>query len=623
MTRRISLLPDVLAHKIAAGEVVERPASVVKELVENAIDAQATTIEIEIRAGGKEYIRISDDGVGIHPEDLKTAFLAHATSKIHTVDDLFAIQTLGFRGEALPSIASVSQLNLKTRQHNNDRGYEIRFRNDQPPQVQPVGMGPGTTVEVWELFYNTPARYKFLKTTATERRYIVDFVAHISLAHPHIAFKLVADEKVVFRSNGKGDLLEVLSAVYDYTLAKAMLPVDFTTSWGRIRGYVAPPDFTRGNRQSQLFILNGRVIKNPMFNYALEKAYHGMLASRQYPVALLVLTMNPQFVDVNVHPTKSEVRFQEEQAIYRDILSAVKQGLLSHDLSVPIQKPAASTQSAVKAEQTALDLNKHFPWQPQTWAKVDEILLASLHPRTHETPVQTSPADTAVTYQPNQPSPARQPGEQGEHFVKESESTPRLDSKSRGHSYQVRDQLLNGRIIGQLQRMYILLEVSSGLWILDQHIVHERILYERLCAKQYTPHIQQVLPQNLDFSTKDSALITEHLAELRSLGIELEGFGNNSFLLRGLPQFLAAEGFLEDDILQLLSDLERGDNWQQKSALTLACKGAVKAGQALTHNQIHSLLTQLVETENPFTCPHGRPIIVKLEEGELLKRFGR
>lgn len=608
---RIQLLPEDLAHKIAAGEVIERPVSVVKELVENSIDAQATNIEIEILDGGKEYIRVSDNGIGIHPDDLEIAFMRHATSKISTVNDLFNVVTLGFRGEALSSIASVSDLTLKTRQHDSPKGYQIRIEDTGQSIIEPVGISPGTTVEVRRLFYNTPARYKFLKTSATERRYIVDFVSNIALAHPHIAFKLVADNKLILQTHGQGELLTTLRAVSNFANVNKMVKLNHQAYFGSILGYLAPPEISRGNRQGQITVLNGRIIKSPLIISAVEKAYQGLLGRRQFPVYVLLISMNPELVDVNVHPTKAEVRFQDEQGVYQEILTACKQGLLSKDLSVSLsEKP--KLQVTKQIEQTKLDrqiaVQDLFPWQPATWEKVD-ALFGLKQPDSVADSVTTKTVEKEEIVVKEEPKPRE--------YVKQLNNPPQ-------NALDIKEGLLTGRIIGQLHQSYILLETANGLWILDQHIVHERILYEELVNSDYQPYIQQILPQTLQFSAKDYQRIIEHLYEFQGLGIDIEPFGGSDFLLRGLPQYLSdKDKFTEADILEILDDIEQNENPREQIAINLACKGAVKAGERLHEAEIRQLLEKLAKTSNPFTCPHGRPIIIKIEEQEILRRFGR
>lgn len=611
MMRRIQVLPEHISQKIAAGEVIERPASVVKELVENSIDALATSIEIEIRDGGKEYIRVSDNGTGIHPDDLQLAFLPHATSKITSVDDLFAITSLGFRGEALASIASVSSMVLRSRTADTASGYQISFSEEQQPVIEPVGMDLGTTVEVRRLFYNTPARYKFLKQSATEKRYIVEFVSSMAIAHPEIAFRLTADDKLALRTHGQGEFRDALAALVDRSVIHNLVSIEYQAEWGAIKGYLGKPALARKNRQGQLIILNGRIIESSLIASAVEKAYGGMLEHRQYPVFYLFLTMNPRLVDVNVHPAKIQVRFQDERLLFQELSAACRQALVSNDLSM--QLTAETRQAAAPQErlqQPPLDLETYFPWQPETWRKVDELLYRDkkLSGITSEYTKPTAQADTRMRiFEDDQ--------------VREANTPPDFEA----NVYQMKDQLLNGRIIGQFRSTYILLETETGLWLLDQHIVHERILYERLLHSEPQFHVQQVLPVTLNFSRKDSQTVLEYLPKLKKLGLELDEFGTDSFILRGVPSFLAFDSTAVDEafILELIDDLSDERSWREKAVTTLACKSAVKAGQRLDNRQIHALLEQLAAAENPFTCPHGRPIIVRIDEKEILRRFGR
>ena len=590
---RIRLLPDEVAHKIAAGEVIERPASVVKELVENSLDANASQITVEITAGGIEFIRVQDNGDGIPREDLELAFQPHATSKIQTADELFNLYTLGFRGEALPSIASVAQLQLFSRPQSQSHGYKVTLTQDGP-QVEPVGTPPGTTVEVRNLFYNVPARFKFLKSPAAERRRVIEVVTNLALAHPYTAFRLVTDGKTVLSTQGSGKLLDAILVIQGRNIAHELLEINSEFQWGTVQGYAGSPRLGKGNRSGQVFILNGRVIQNTTIRAALEKAYQGMLPVRTYPFAVLVLDMNPKLVDCNVHPAKAEVRFANDQEIFRDVLYAVRSGVMDKNIAPALEKNKQPTQPKLKPA-----IQAQLQWEPDTWAFVDELL------REYR-PQELTPTSAYSTV----PVPDLQ----------EEQSSIVSDS------HDVRRFLLSGRIIGQLHQTYILLEVPSGLWLLDQHIIHERILYERLqnAFRHQEIHVQEILPELLEFSPKEAALVQEYSETLRTLGLELERFGNNAYLLRAVPSLLShtTEGW-KQDVLRIVEGLEKDQNWQEETAITLACKGAVKAGEFLDERAIRSLLKDLAQTENPFTCPHGRPIIVRLENNELLRRFGR
>ncbi len=637
----IQLLPEELSHKIAAGEVVERPASVVKELVENSLDAQSERIDVTIEEGGQEFIQVSDDGIGIAEDDLERAFMRHATSKIRTVSDLFSIQSLGFRGEALPSIASVSEMTLLTRTRDVDRGYAVSFK-DGSAEKHPAGTRPGTTVEVRRLFYNTPARYKFLKSPSSERREIADLMAKFGIAHPHVAFRLTADEREIFHTPGSGDQLDAIAAAYGRNRAQQVLKLEHSAQWGSVTGCVAPPKINKGNRREQVVILNGRLIQAPAIVYAAERAYQGMLPQRRFPFFVLVITVDPETIDVNVHPTKAEVRFQNERQLASEINQAVRQALQEADLSTAMDRsqktPGQSGAGSSESRQTSFPFSGTSPqpeklWSPRSWEQVDAILrensggqdqIAPKAPLGQQKPDSWPRQDGTADHDGEQAAlrEHRQSNGATSHGPGDGEDcTPTAASAGQ----QARDRLLNGRIIGQLYQSYILLETDQGLWILDQHIVHERLLYERfLAAEKQRPTVQQILPVTLEFSTGSAEAVRQHLDTLAALGLELEEFGPSAFLLRGVPQELSrTSGAWEQDILDIAEEVDSDHRWQGKAALTMACRGAVKAGEYLDQRQIHSLLRQLADADDPFHCPHGRPIIVRLDHHELQRRFGR
>ncbi len=594
---RIKILPAELAHQIAAGEVIERPASVVKELVENSIDAQATQIVVEIRRGGTESIRVQDDGIGIAKEQLQLAFQPHATSKIDSAEDLFALFTLGFRGEALPSMASAAKVTLISRTKEQDYAYKIEpARADCSPE--PVGAPLGTTVEVTELFYNLPARLKFLKSEAVERRRVIDVVTKLALAHPHVAFRLAAEGKQVFATPGNGRLLDTILILEGKNIQSQLLKFRSDFPWGQIQGYLGLPSLARGNRRQQIFILNGRVIENLTIQQALEKAYSGMLSSRTFPWAVLVVDMDPKLVDCNVHPAKAEVRFWDERRVFSDLMHALRQGLAQANLAPALHSAAKDKRMQPKVQpSTQAMLN----WRPETWQHMDRVLRQ---------------------YRPGQSSgraPLKAGGTLQEKAVQWQE--PPQDGLEK-----VRRQLVQARIIGQLHQTYILLEVPSGLWLLDQHIVHERILLERLQRdwEMAAIHVQEIIPQMLEFTPVEFSLVQESLSHLAEFGLELEPFGDNTFLLRTVPSALAeSSGQWKEEIMEIAETAQKTTTWREKALITLACKGAIKAGEYLDRQMIAALLEDLAATSQPFTCPHGRPIIVRLENKELLRRFGR
>lgn len=597
---RIKLLPEEVAHKIAAGEVIERPASVVKELVENAIDAQASRIQIEITAGGIEYIRVQDNGEGIAAEDVPLAFQPHATSKISKTEDLFNLHSLGFRGEALPSIASVSKLTLITRTAEEEQGVRAAVVGEEIT-LEPCGAPKGTTVEVRQLFYNVPARYKFLKSPTTEGRRVLEMVTGMALAHPHISFTCVRDGKTVLTTQGSGNLKDTLLLIHGKEVKDELLPINKTYPWGTVRGYAGTPKLGKGNRSGQLIVMNGRVIQNATLRAAVEKAYQGLLPTRTYPFIVLVLDVDPRFVDCNVHPAKAEVRFAEDKQVFRDVLDAVRAAILAKNIAPRLQSPqpvGARETARPRLSSGSKSLQREIAWEPRTWERLDAVLR------------QYRPSEKA------KPAPPLAVAEEAPHF----------DIEEKTAEDDVRAPLLQGRVIGQLHQMYILLEVpDGGLWILDQHIVHERILYEKFLRdlEQQSLHVQQILPEVLELSPAQYALVREYQAEIAQLGLELEPFGVNTFIIRGVPTFLSRTGGWKEAILEIADKAEQSGRFQEEAAITLACKGAVKAGDYLDLRIMQNLVAELARTENPFTCPHGRPIIIRLEQAELLRRFGR
>ncbi|NMA61575.1 MAG: DNA mismatch repair endonuclease MutL [Firmicutes bacterium] len=612
---QIRILPPEVAHKIAAGEVIERPASVVKELIENSIDAQATQITVEIRGGGIEFIRVQDNGVGIPQDELELAFQPHATSKITTADDLFALYTLGFRGEALPSIASVSKLTMYSRPVTQDHGFKIWSQGGQFI-VEPTGTPPGTTVEVQDLFYNVPARLKFLKTPPTERRHVLNTATNLALAHPHISFRLIAEGKTVLVTPGNGRLLDTILIVEGKNIASDLIKIQGDFAWGQIWGYLGSPRLGKGNRSGQIFILNGRVIESQSLRVALEKGYAGLLPTRTYPWALIILDLNPQLVDCNVHPAKAEVRFSNEQTIFSDLLQTVRSGLVGSNLAPSLQEPPRPVQSGKPAKPVSRTTQAQLQWEPTTWQFMDELLR------------EYRPAKEKESVRREQIQPqASSPFQSTDFVVEENPQSLEDAPKPIEKLDEVRKELLEGRIIGQLQQTYILLEVSTGLWLLDQHIVQERILFEQLRKdwEAQTIHVQElVISQHLEFTPSEAMLVGESLEQLGEFGLELEEFGNNSFLLRAVPSYLAGTGGnWKEEILQIAETARKTTAWQEEALITLACKGSIKAGDYLDERIMRALLNDLAKTENPFTCPHGRPIIVRLETPELLRRFGR
>lgn len=651
---RIKVLGDSLANKIAAGEVVERPASVVKELVENSIDAHATDIRITIKQGGKELIQIEDNGEGIGSDDVLLAFERHATSKLDSLEGLFSISTLGFRGEALPSIASVSKLTLITKTRHETAGSLVEISGGKLVNHQPIGAREGTSVIVRQLFFNTPARYKFLKQDASERRYILDTVIQLAMANPHIRFTLIADDKELFKSPGDGNLLSVIMAAYGRSVAGAMVSVEREKNFVRVFGYVSKPSLHRGTRKDETLIVNGRVIGSRMLSSALEKGYQSLLPSRRFPLAVLGLELDPSLVDVNVHPAKAEVRFQDEREVYKAVLLAVKEALLSHDLSARIEAAeqilpkggdhGAPGQEPGNCGYQGSFFDRRIRQSEETQGEGEKRSAGSKALTSLPGFSTRSSASDGLLEYIRERDPKlwqRLPEEVAEQITENGSGSPQL---GKAFSARVFSDGASGTPIGSLLRQspmfanvvplgqwlntYIVLAESEALWLIDQHIAHERVLYERLkAAYSHEAGSQPLLvPVQLELSPKQAAVLGDNLELLRQLLFTVEEFGGNSFLVRSVPLALSSR-LGQEGLTQMIGEIveywEKGGDKLDAVITTMACRGAVKAGDYLSWSEIEGLLLDLAETENPYTCPHGRPIIVKLGLPEVERRFGR
>lgn len=655
-------MPEEVANQIAAGEVIERPASVVKELVENALDAGARRIEVEIREGGKEYIRVTDDGCGIPGQEMELAFQRHATSKIRSVQDLSQVRTLGFRGEALPSIASVSELEMRSRPRGQEEGTLLHLEGGRVVGRSTVGCPVGTTVIVRRLFYNTPARYKFLKAHIVERRHVLDWMMRISLAQPACRFSVTADGREILKTPGDGDLLEAVAAVYGRHLAQSMLPVEAQWTGGRLHGWAARPDVHRGNRDQEVVIVNGRPIHSPMIARAIEKGFETLLPSRRFPVAVVHLEMDPAEIDVNVHPTKLEIKFADEQRVFREVMLAVRSALSGANLYVvspramggwPGTPPGHDARQASERESLPPSAERATGRDPET--PEESIPAREDRPRDALTRRwQTSlfsasdgatgtlrSASLAREAEPPWPSRGwtsrgeaaaaalQRPAQQGSGLPERGEPPGMAESSG---AAEARRRLRELRLLGYLDDVF-LIGVSEGqLWVIDQHIVHERILYERFlrAARSSTPPPRQRLlhPVIFQLSPSDAALMEDRLEFLERSGFTIEAFGPRSFRILAVPAELAsfsAEALSEAIIATLgdVSDKPGDERRDHHWAATLACRLAVKAGEILPLETARYLLQQLAEAENPFTCPHGRPIVVIFPRHDLERRFGR
>ncbi len=579
----IHVLPEEVASKIAAGEVIERPASVVKELVENAIDAGARTIHVEIRQAGRRLIRVIDDGCGIPADEIIVAFARHATSKLHTVEDLERIRTLGFRGEALASIAAVAQVTLTSSTGQTQVGARVRADGGALSPLEPAAHPRGTTVSVENLFFNVPARLKFLHADSTERKHIDTLLTRYAMAYPQIRFSLENDGRLTFRSPGSGDLCDVLIEVYGLQTAQALLPVETESDEGRLRtsGYISPPDQHRASRSEITWFVNGRWIQDNGLSYALEQAYHTMLPQGRHPLAVIQIDLPPEEVDVNVHPAKSEIKFRRRDVVFRAVQRAVRNALLLH---APIPNVTASASG----------------WNVDGWQERRNKL------------VDTGGATQAAL---DLIPPARG----GSRWEGEFETGMAGQSK-----------LPPLRALGQVARTYIIAEGPEGLYLIDQHAAHERVMYERLLAQYEAQNVsvQTLLePLAVELTPGQAAEMTLWLDGLRALGFEIEPFGGNTVLVRALPALLA-HGDVRTVLTGIIDELALGEEplaeEVHRRIAAAACKqGAVKAGQTLSFEEIRGLIEQLEQTTSPRTCPHGRPTMILLSQEWLEREFGR
>lgn len=625
---KIIQLNDSLSNKIAAGEVVERPASVVKELLENAIDAGSTIIEIELEEAGLAKIRIIDNGEGIAEEDVLNAFHRHATSKIKDENDLFRIKTLGFRGEALPSIASVSNVELKT--STGDAGTRLVLSGGKVEVMEKASARKGTDISVTDLFFNTPARLKYVKTIHTELGNITDVVNRIALSHPEVSIKLIHNERKLLHTNGKDDVRQVLAGIYGLNIVKKMVPVTAQSLDFTISGYAALPEVTRASRNYISTMINGRFIKNYSLAKAIQEGYHTLLPIGRYPIVLLNIVMDPQLVDVNVHPSKMEVRLSKENELTELIKTSLqnvfkKQELIPAGYSRPIAVPKP------KDEQTFLELD-HLP------EKASASLVKEKEPESIVSHSEYEDVPAMLEQRlPAEDRPIEREAEALEEFI--PAQVPELAWVSTDVVQQTDESFSTESAaprvpplypIGQMHGTYIFAQNEKGLYIIDQHAAQERIKYEFFKEKvgQVAKELQELLiPITLEYSTDEMLKINEYQHELEKVGVFLETFGPTSYIVRAHPQWFPPgdeQDIIEDMIEQLLS-MKKVDvkKLREEAAIMMSCKGSIKANHHLRNDEIQALLDELRQTNDPFTCPHGRPIIINYSVYELEKMFKR
>ena len=670
--KRINILDEHTSNKIAAGEVVERPSSVVKELVENSIDANSKNITIEIEEGGISLIRVIDDGYGIHNDDIEKAFLPHATSKIKSVEDIYSINTLGFRGEALPSIASVSKLTFKSKPAECDFGKELILEAGEKVALNDIGMNNGSVMEVKDLFYNVPARRKFLKTTSREGSLINDIILRIALSNPHISFKLFNNGKKTLHTYGDGNLNNVIRTIYGKNIAEHVLPFNYEDEILKVNGYIGKEIIARGSRNNESIFVNNRYIKNKTIVAAVENAFKSFSTVNKFPFFVLFIELSPESIDVNIHPTKAEIKFKDERIIYKRVFDAVHSALkedifnsfaveekfvneeiieeIKLDLnSVSNNLDDSETKATNKIEPSINDIYNNITIHDV--AKEEHLYnkLKELNKNKLSTTPNINSKREEFIYEPSQP--------QYDKTINDNSKDLDLYSSTNGNDDTLYEKSNNFnippitseikkeeidetiitkakfpdlRIIGQFNKTYILAEYLDTLYIIDQHAAHEKIIYEKYVKDIESKEIvvqPLLIPCIIDLSLDDYECYKENIDVFNNSGFVIEEFGGNTISLKEVPYFLGkldAKNFLLS-IIDNLKNLGSGKTVEVKlnKIATMACKAAVKANDYLTQIEMERLISDLRYIDNPFNCPHGRPIIIKFTHYELDKKFRR
>ncbi len=643
----IHLLDNSLINKIAAGEVVERPASVVKELMENSIDAGATSITVEVNEGGIGMIRITDNGRGIPKDEVKTAFLRHATSKLTSIEDLEDIMTLGFRGEALSSIASVAQVEMVTKTKDSSTGTRIVINGGIVEKEEEAAANEGTVFTMKNLFYNTPARRKFLKKPATEGGYVSEIVNRIALGHPEIAVKYINNGNTIMQTNGGGDLRAAILYIYGKQIASQMLETSYSKEGFTVEGYAAKPELSRGNRNYENFFINGRYIKSTVVQNAVEDAYKGKLMVGKFPVFVLNLKVPANTVDVNVHPTKLEVRFSDENLIYDIMYNAVTKALKQTELIPVVEWDKPKKVKSDYVQRVIGDIKKpesdfKYDAEPVSKSYSAADSLAEKSDFKEEQKKENAKNPVLSTMDKLYGSDAGIYNENNDKNTKEIKREVITDT---GHTEEVINKPVltenkeesakkpffnNYRIIGQIFGTYWIIEQNNCMYLIDQHAAHERALYEDFIEKFKTSKIssQQLLqPVAVNLRESEKVIVEENRELLESFGFEIEEFGARTYAVRAVPYVFNAPSNVSFfvDIIDMLADKNMKSIYDTKedAIATMSCKAAVKGNDRLSYSEAQELIQRLLKLENPFTCPHGRPTIIEMTRYELEKKFKR
>lgn len=609
MNRKIKILDDLTINKIAAGEVVESPHSVVKELIENSIDADASIITIEVREGGKKYIRITDNGVGIEEEYVKQAFMRHSTSKLTNINDLNSINSLGFRGEALASIVAVSQVEMITRTKDQQHGISIKIIGGKIETIKKVGCPIGTTVIVKNLFFNTPARLKFMKSNSTETMKISKIITRLSLSNSSISFKYINNNNIMFTTPGNNILSQAILSVFDKDTFKNLIFLEEKKLNMKLQGYVGQPNFVRGNRNLQIIYINGRYVKNKLISQAIEEAYKEKVIINRYPICILNLSIDPSEIDVNVHPSKTEVKFEKEEQIqefiYKSIISTLEKNTVIPKLLV-----------------TEHEFQRNQGLSP---APVPSIKISNLQDLGKDSNINENILINEVNGDYTKKFSAKKTNQ----FIDNKEQTQISDTDENIVQSSFLNTLLNQyKIIGQIFNTYIILEKESSIYLIDQHAAHERLLYNRFLEEIKNEKVvsqRLVEPKVLELSNEDYILLSNNMNLFVKLGFHIEDFGTNAIIIREVPMIL---GKTQDFsfIYEILDEINSNNNITSHFKDTIikrACKKAIKARDKLDYYEIKQLIEELHTLTPPLTCPHGRPIILTMRQYDIEKHFKR
>lgn len=617
----IQVLDQITIDKIAAGEVIERPASIVKELVENAIDAGATAVTVEIRDGGISFIRITDNGCGISKEEVPLAFLRHSTSKIRTVEDLTTVASLGFRGEALSSVAAIAQVELITKTRDSLLGTRYVIEGGKEKKIEDVGAKDGSTFLIHQIFYNTPARRKFLKTPMTEASHVNELMVRLALSHPEISFQLLVNNQSKLHTSGNGKLKDVIYQVFGREITQNLIEIDEEMQGLKITGYIGKPLISRGNRNYENYYINGRYVKSNMISKAIEDAYKDFTMQHKYPFTVLHLVMDGNDLDVNVHPTKMELRFSNQQEVYNFVYQAIRNTLTEPELipriEMPNPNPISMENPIERPTEKPVQQEKNLDY----FMKKMQERVASYHNRQGQAEVKDTKAIHREAEQVDR--------------IRETVSYHKPAQETQLNLFEekllTKDAIASHKIIGQVFDTYWLVEFNEELYIIDQHAAHERVLYEKaLHGMKDREFTSQYLspPLVLQLSMQEEEVLKEHFDVFSKIGFEMEAFGGNSYAVRAVPDNLFGiakkELFIEmlDDLVDGIHSSNAPDLIAEKIA-SMSCKAAVKGNSRLSAAEVETLIAELLTLDNPYHCPHGRPTIIAMTKRELEKKFKR